>query len=135
MIGLALEKAYSPCIHCEYLGEKCESCMLTLGRKVVEDLSDKLDASKKEIKELKYQLEESDKAYEEDCKAHREYLERDKEIFNEALKNKQIQLLRKVLTTAHRDCWLDGSVLVCPISRIDDLVKKLMEDVENDSSN
>ena len=132
MIGLALEKAYSPCIHCEYLGEKCESCMLTLGKKVVEDLSDKLDTSRKDIKELKYQLEESDKAYEEDCNSHKEYLERNNKLFNETLKHKQTQLLRQVLTKAHRNCWLDGTVLVCPVSHIDDLVKNLMKEIDNE---
>lgn len=134
MIGSALEKSYSPCIHCEYLGEKCESCMLTLGKKVVEDLSNRLDTSKKEIKELKYQLEESDKAYEEDCKSHKEYLERNSELFNETLKHKQTQLLRQVLSKAHRDCWLDGTVLVCSVSHIDDLIKNLMKEIDNDSS-
>ena len=132
MIGSALEKAYSPCIHCEYLGEKCESCMLTLGKKVVEDLSDKLDTSRKDIKELKYQLEESDKAYEEDCNSHKEYLERNSKLFNETLKHKQTQLLRHVLTKAHRNCWLDGTVLVCPVSHIDDLVKNLMKEIDNE---
>jgi hypothetical protein len=132
MIGSALEKAYSPCVHCEYLGEKCESCMLTLGKKVVEDLSDKLDTSRKEMKELKYQLEESDKAYEEDCKSHKEYMEKEAKLFNETLKHKQLQILNKIITVAHRNCWKDDNILVCDVSAIDDIVRRLKEEIDNE---
>jgi hypothetical protein len=59
-------------------------------------------------------------------------MEKEAKLFNETLKHKQLQILNKIITVAHRNCWKDDNILVCDVSAIDDIVRRLKEEIDNE---
>ena len=137
MIGAALEKMYDPCILCEKCGEDefCNRCSVTVGKKVVEDLSDKLCDARRDIKDLKYQLEEADNACEA-CKVYgSECSRKHNETIKLLIRGAKLEIVDAFDVKIHENTWLDGTNLVCDVNSLDDFIEKVKEIIENDSSN
>ena len=136
MIGSALGITYCPCEDCLKKADStyCDRCSITIVKQVVNDLSDKLCDSKKEIKDLKYQLEEADKACEE-CKAYDLRCSRKTtEIIKLLIRGAKLEIVNAFDVKIHENPWLDGTNLVCDVNSLDDFIEKIKELIENDSS-
>ena len=51
----------------------------------------------------------------------------------ELQKRTKLELLNRIIQLAHRDCWVDGTVLVTPVETLDKLILEIAGEAEDSS--
>ena len=95
------KEIYEPCNFCNNKSKQsCDNCRVALNKKSLDTLSSQLLNQNKELATLQYEY-----------------------------KNKINSILTKILTTAHRNGWIEDNQLICKVNAIDEVVRKLKEEI------